>query len=95
MNLKRTFGFILTLLGIVGLIYAAVTFVNTSGGVYNYKVLGVFGVLGLIFFHLWNQLGEKHQRRVVINYLQTKNRQRLRPLFYFKESSIETRVTSQ
>ena len=50
MNLKRTFGFILTLLGIIGLIYAAFTFVNTSGGVYNFKVLGVFGVLGLIFF---------------------------------------------
>ena len=50
MNLKRTFGFILTLLGIVGLIYAAVTFVNTSGGTYNIKVLSVFGILGLIFF---------------------------------------------
>jgi uncharacterized membrane protein len=50
MNLKRTFGFILTLLGIIGLIYAAVTFVNTSGGVYNIKVLSVFGILGLIFF---------------------------------------------
>jgi uncharacterized membrane protein len=50
MNLKRTFGFILTLLGIIGLIYAAYTFMNTSGGTYEIKSLAVFGILGLIFF---------------------------------------------
>jgi uncharacterized membrane protein len=50
MNLKRTFGFILTLLGIIGLIYAAYTFMNTSGGTYQIKSLAVFGILGLIFF---------------------------------------------
>jgi len=50
MNLKRTFGAVLTLLGIVGLIYAAVLFVNTSGGVRNIKMLIVYGSLGLLFF---------------------------------------------
>lgn len=47
MNLKRTFGTILTLLGIIGLIYAAVGFVQNSEGV---KPLIVFSVLGVIFF---------------------------------------------
>jgi len=47
MNLKRTFGLILTLLGIVGLIYAAIGFVQNSEGA---KQLIVFAVLGMIFF---------------------------------------------
>ncbi len=47
MNLKRTFGTILTVLGIIGLIYAAVGFVQNSEGP---KSLIVFGVLGIIFF---------------------------------------------
>lgn len=47
MNLKRTFGTILTILGIVGLIYAAVGFVQQSG---SPRELIVYGVLGLIFF---------------------------------------------
>ena len=47
MNLKRTFGLILTLLGIVGLIYAAIGFVQSSEGA---KPLIVFAVLGMIFF---------------------------------------------
>jgi uncharacterized membrane protein len=47
MNLKRTFGTILTVLGIIGLIYAAVGFVQNSEGT---KALIVFGVLGIIFF---------------------------------------------
>lgn len=50
MNLKRTFGTILTILGIIGLIYAAYMFVSTSGGTYNIKVLAVYGILGLVFF---------------------------------------------
>lgn len=50
MNIKRIFGAILTLLGIGGLIYAAVVFTNTSGGTRDIKSLVVFGVLGLIFF---------------------------------------------
>ena len=50
MNLKRTFGFILTVLGIIGLIYAAVVFVNTEGNQRDVKSLIIFGILGLIFF---------------------------------------------
>jgi uncharacterized membrane protein len=47
MNLKRTFGLILTILGIVGLIYAAVGFAQ---GTENTRALIVYGILGLIFF---------------------------------------------
>lgn len=50
MNLKRVFGTILTILGIVGLIYAAYVFVNTGGGTRDIKSLAVYGILGLIFF---------------------------------------------
>ncbi len=50
MNIKRIFGAILTILGIVGLIYAAVLFVNTSNGTRNIKILATYGVLGLVFF---------------------------------------------
>jgi hypothetical protein len=50
MNIKRIFGAILTLLGIVGLIYTAILFVNTSGGVRDIKGLIIYGVLGLLFF---------------------------------------------
>lgn len=47
MNLKRTFGAILTILGIIGLIYTAISFVNNSG---NTKAVIVAGILGVIFF---------------------------------------------
>ncbi|MCX6236288.1 MAG: hypothetical protein NTY07_01820 [Bacteroidia bacterium] len=50
MNLKRIFGALLTLLGVGGLIYAAVLFVNTSGGTRDIKALFIYGILGLIFF---------------------------------------------
>ena len=50
MNIKRIFGAVLTVLGIVGLIYAAVLFVNTGGGVRDVKTLATYGILGLIFF---------------------------------------------
>lgn len=50
MNLKRIFGALLTILGICGLIYAAVLFVNTSGETRAIKTLGIYGALGLIFF---------------------------------------------
>ena len=50
MNLKRTFGALLTLLGVGGLIYVAVLFVNTSGGAHNIKAIAIYGLLGLIFF---------------------------------------------
>ena len=47
MNLKRTFGAILTLLGIIGLIYTGVSIVNHNSG---YTTLTVVGILGVIFF---------------------------------------------
>jgi uncharacterized membrane protein len=50
MNLKRIFGAILTLLGIVGLIYAAFLFVNSSTGTRNIKTLMTYGIIGVIFF---------------------------------------------
>ncbi len=50
MNVKRIFGALLTLLGIGGLVYAAVVFANTSGGTRDIKSLIIFAVLGLLFF---------------------------------------------
>jgi uncharacterized membrane protein len=50
MNLKRIFGAILTVLGIVGLIYTAIVFANTAGGMRDVKALIIYGVLGLLFF---------------------------------------------
>ena len=50
MNEKRVFGGILTVLGIGGLVYAAVVFANTSGGTTDIKTLIIFGALGLLFF---------------------------------------------
>ena len=50
MNLKRIFGALLTLLGIGGLIYAAVMFVNTSGGTRDIKTLSISAILGIVFF---------------------------------------------
>lgn len=47
MNLKRTFGAILTVLGIVGMIYTGVNIVQHSGQI---TTLLVVGVIGLIFF---------------------------------------------
>lgn len=50
MNLKRIFGGLLTVLGIGGLIYTAVLFVNSTGGTRDIKTLVIYGVLGFIFF---------------------------------------------
>ena len=47
---KKMFGIILTLLGIVGLIAAAISFVNSGKGSYNIKMITVYGILGVIFF---------------------------------------------
>jgi uncharacterized membrane protein len=49
MNLKRIFGGVLTVLGIVGLIYAAITFVYPSG-IGDYRAPIIYGIVGLIFF---------------------------------------------
>lgn len=50
MNVKRIFGSLLTLLGVAGLIYAALVFINASGNNRNVKMLIIFGILGIIFF---------------------------------------------
>jgi uncharacterized membrane protein len=50
MNIKRIFGAILTVLGIVGLLYAAIYFVKTSGNTQDVKTIVIYGILGLIFF---------------------------------------------
>jgi uncharacterized membrane protein len=47
MNVKRIFGTILTILGIIGLIYAGFGFVKHS---LQTRELVVAGIIGLIFF---------------------------------------------
>lgn len=47
MNIKRTFGVILTILGIVGLIYTGINIIQKAS---DWTSLVVVGVLGLIFF---------------------------------------------
>jgi uncharacterized membrane protein len=47
MNLKRTFGAILTVLGIIGLIYAGIGIINHNSG---FTTLTVVGVIAVIFF---------------------------------------------
>ena len=47
MNVKRTFGTILTILGIIGLIYTGVMIIQRDGNAVN---LTVVGVIALIFF---------------------------------------------
>jgi uncharacterized membrane protein len=47
MDIKKLFGTVLTLLGIGGLVYAAILFGNNTA---NTKALIVYGVLGAIFF---------------------------------------------
>lgn len=50
MNIKRLFGTLLTILGIAGIIYAAINFIHNSSGTQNIKILAVSGIVGLIFF---------------------------------------------
>ncbi|CAN5576401.1 hypothetical protein BH10BAC5_BH10BAC5_13940 [soil metagenome] len=50
MNLKRVFGGILSVAGIISLIYTAMLAFNTGGGERDIKLLAIFGILGLIFF---------------------------------------------
>ena len=47
MDIKKILGLVLTFLGIGGLIYTAILYVNGTG---EFKVLAVYGVLGAIFF---------------------------------------------
>jgi len=50
MNLKRIFGAILSVLGIGGLIYTAVFYVNAPNGANDVKALVIYGLLSLLFF---------------------------------------------
>ncbi len=45
--MKRTFGFILTVLGIIGLIYTGLQVIQRSGNTTN---LLVIGIIALLFF---------------------------------------------
>jgi len=47
MNLKRTFGGILTVLGIIGLIYTGVSIIQHGA---NYTTLIVVGLISILFF---------------------------------------------
>jgi len=49
MNIKRIFGSILTILGIAGLVYGAILFVNNTGGSRDLRALIIYGILGVIF----------------------------------------------
>lgn len=50
MNMKRMFGGLLTVLGIAGIIYAAVIFANSMNSAGSIKQLVIYGVIGIIFF---------------------------------------------
>ena len=47
MNLKRTFGAILTVLGIIGLIYTGIGVINHNG---QATTLVVVGIISILFF---------------------------------------------
>ncbi len=47
---KKMFGIILTVLGIAGLIAAAVVFMNATPASHSVKKILVFAILGSIFF---------------------------------------------
>lgn len=47
MNLKRTFGAILTVLGIIGLIYAGINIIQHGS---SFTTLAVVGIIALLFF---------------------------------------------
>jgi len=47
---KRVLGIILSLLGIIGLVYAGVSFMNGGDSTRNIKAIIFSGVLGAIFF---------------------------------------------
>ncbi|MDB5031818.1 hypothetical protein [Mucilaginibacter sp.] len=47
MNVKRTFGTILTVLGIIGLIYTGVSIIQQAGSI---TTLTVVGIISILFF---------------------------------------------
>jgi hypothetical protein len=50
MNIKRIFGALLTILGIGGIIYAAILFVGNTNGSHTIKLLATYAIIGFIFF---------------------------------------------
>ncbi len=68
MNVKRLFGVVLTVLGIAGLIYAAIIFMN-SKGTGGIKSLAVYAILGAVFFFTGISLvkGTKDDARPPVN----------------------------
>ncbi len=47
---KRVFGIILTILGIIGIIYAGIHFMDGGGTARNVKAIIFSGIVGAIFF---------------------------------------------
>ncbi|MEO5907134.1 MAG: hypothetical protein ABIQ11_10430 [Saprospiraceae bacterium] len=47
---KRILGIVLTVLGIVGLVYAGVVFINAPSGSKNIRAILFAAILGAIFF---------------------------------------------
>ncbi|HMH23256.1 MAG TPA: hypothetical protein VK563_15835 [Puia sp.] len=48
---KRILGIILSILGLIGLVMAAIGFINTNGGSgRRIKEIAVYSILGVIFF---------------------------------------------
>lgn len=47
---KRVLGVVFTILGALGLIMAAVNFVNASGGTRSVKMIVIYALLGMVFF---------------------------------------------
>ena len=47
---KRVLGILLTLLGVGGLITAAVNFMNSGGTAHSVKAIIIFSILGALFF---------------------------------------------
>ncbi len=47
---KRLLGIILTFLGVIGLIYAGISFMNGGADTKNIKTIIFTGILGAIFF---------------------------------------------
>ncbi len=47
---KRVLGIILSILGIAGLIYAGIVFMNSSAGTRSIKTIIFTGILGAVFF---------------------------------------------
>lgn len=47
---KRILGIVFSILGTIGLILAAVNFVNGGSGTRNVKLIAIYAILGAIFF---------------------------------------------